>query len=152
MQGGYLGQVTDPKHLFSFPSQIETLHVIWFQLATVLEKNKLKLITWFGENRCPPPPWIFSFSTAATFKTRSRSPKKIFKSFFMIWAWRPSYLIDCDYLYKFSIPEGSTWNLKKIGPVVSEEKLFKAVDDRRTMDDRRQVITIAHPELLLMWA
>ena len=38
--------------------------------------------------------------------------------------------------------EGSTWSLKKIGPEVSKEKLFKGVDRR----DRQQVITIVHPE------
>ena len=35
--------------------------------------------------------------------------------------------------------------LKKIGPGASE-KMFKGVDDGRTEDDGRQVITIAHPE------
>ena len=35
-------------------------------------------------------------------------------------------LMDHDHLYKFSI--GSTWSLKKFGPGVSEEKLFKGVN------------------------
>ena len=29
------------------------------------------------------------------------------------------------------LTEGSTWSLKKIGPGVSEEKLFEGVDGRR---------------------
>ena len=37
--------------------------------------------------------------------------------------------------------------MKKTGPGVSEKKLFKGVDGRRT-DDRQIVITIAHPEPL----
>ena len=77
-------------------------------------------------------------------------------------AWQASGLMDSDHLYKFSIPvltKGSTWSLKKTGPGVSEEKLFKGVDGRRTEegqtgdrgtmdDDEWKVITIAHPQLL----
>ena len=50
----------------------------------------------------------------------------------------------------FNLPstEGSRRNLKKTGPAVSEEKLFKGVDGRttdgRTTDDGRRVIAIAH--------
>ena len=44
------------------------------------------------------------------------------------------------------LTEGSTWNFKKIGPGVSEEKSFKGVDWQT--DGRWQVITIAHPQPL----
>ena len=43
------------------------------------------------------------------------------------------------------LTEGSRRKLKKIGPWISEEKLFKGVDDGRT-DNGRRVITIAQPE------
>ena len=39
-------------------------------------------------------------------------------------------------------------NLSKIGPGVSEEKLFKDVDGGQTMDNRQRIITIAQPEPL----
>ena len=45
------------------------------------------------------------------------------------------------------LSKGSTWNVKKIVPGVSEEKLCKGVDGWRT-DDRLQLITVAHPEPL----
>ena len=63
---------------------------------------------------------------------------KIFKGFYYIWAWQPSYLMDHDHLYKFSIPPlNLRLRMKKFGPGVSEEKLFKDVDgqtDGQIMD------------------
>ena len=50
-----------------------------------------------------------------------------------------------EQIFSPSLTEGSLWNLKKIGPGVSEEKSFKGVYGRWT-DDGRQVITRAHPE------
>ena len=54
--------------------------------------------------------------------------------------------------FQSPLTEGSTRNLKKIRPEVSEEKSFKSKDgsmDRRwTASDGRQVITIVHPEPL----
>ena len=55
--------------------------------------------------------------------------------------------------------EGSKWNLKKTGPGIIEKKSvqkcgqmdgWRMLDGRKIMDDGRQVITIAHPEL--KWA
>ena len=43
--------------------------------------------------------------------------------------------------------EGSGWSLKKIGPGVSEVEVVQSCE-RRTDDDERQVITIAHHEHL----
>ena len=43
------------------------------------------------------------------------------------------------------LTEGSTWSLKIIGKVISEEMSFKVVDWQM---DGRQVITVAHPESL----
>ena len=34
----------------------------------------------------------------------SGSGKKIFKGFYHIWAWRPSWSCDLDHLYKLSFP------------------------------------------------
>ena len=57
--------------------------------------------------------------------------KKMFKGFYHIWAWRPSWscdvMHDLDHLYKLSFPskEGSTLNLALIGQAVSEEKMFE---------------------------
>ena len=44
------------------------------------------------------------------------------------------------------LTDGSTWSLKKIGPGVTEKKLFKGVDRWTINNDGPQVITIAHPE------
>ena len=59
--------------------------------------------------------------------------KKIFKGFYHIWAWRPSWSCDLDHLYKYFVPPsqgGSTENLALIGQAVSEEKMFENVDGR----------------------
>ena len=40
------------------------------------------------------------------------------------------------HIFNPHLTEGSTWNLEKIGPGVSEEKSFKGVDDRRMSDDK----------------
>ena len=51
--------------------------------------------------------------------------KKIFKGFYYIWAWRPSWSCDLDHLYKLSFPlpkeaPHEIWLL--IGQEVSEER------------------------------
>ena len=45
----------------------------------------------------------------------------------------------CPFEQVFNTPltEGSTWTLKKIGPGVTEEKLFNGVDEERTDDGLR---------------
>ena len=53
--------------------------------------------------------------------------KKIFKGFYHIWAWRPSWSCDLYDLHKLSFPlpkEDSHQNLALIGQVVSE-KMFE---------------------------
>ena len=37
-----------------------------------------------------------------------------------------------EQIFNPPLKEGSTWNLKKIGPGISEEKSFKGVDRRQT--------------------
>ena len=64
--------------------------------------------------------------------------KKIFKGFYHIWAWRPSWSCDLDHLYKvlFSLFQGgSTDNLALIVLAVSDEKMFEIVDDDANNDD-----------------
>ena len=54
--------------------------------------------------------------------------KKIFRSFYHIWAWRPSWSCDLDHLYKLSFPlpkEAPHKNLALIGQAVSVEKMFE---------------------------
>ena len=62
--------------------------------------------------------------------SRSTGPekKKIFKSFYYLLAWPPSWSCDLDHLTIFdaSAQEGSTLNLGMIGPVASEE-MFEIV-------------------------
>ena len=59
--------------------------------------------------------------------------KKIFKGFYHIWAWRPSWSCDLDRLYKlsFPLPKEAPHNnyLALISQAVSEEKMFEHVDD-----------------------
>ena len=86
-----------------------------------------------------------------------------FWSFYLIWAWLPSWSCDLDPPYKqtFLPPSHgcSTWNLTSIGPVVSEKKMFENVDRQQTTDDRLQTTTteashtISSPvSLRLRWA
>ena len=60
--------------------------------------------------------------------------KKIFKGFYHIWAWQPSWSCDPDAANKFSSPLPKEAP-HKIGPVVSEENIFQIVDRWRTTTD-----------------
>ena len=55
--------------------------------------------------------------------------KKIFKWFFyLVWAWRPSWSCDLDYLYThwFPLPKNaSLYNLALTGQVISEKEIFE---------------------------
>ena len=54
--------------------------------------------------------------------------KKIFKGFYHIWAWQPSWSMSRDHFCDLSFPPtsgGSTLNLSNIGPEASEEKSFE---------------------------
>ena len=61
--------------------------------------------------------------------------KKIFKAFYHIWAWRPSWSCDLYHLHKlsFPLPKEAPHNFALIGQVVLE-KMFKIVND----DGRRR--------------
>ena len=59
--------------------------------------------------------------------------KKIFKGFYHIWAWRPSWSCDLDHLYKLSFPLPKEAPL--IGQALSEEKIFEN-GGRQTYDGR----------------
>ena len=85
------------------------------------------------------------------------SKDKIFKCFYHVWAWRLSYLMHCDHLYKFSAPFNKRvymkfeeiWPRGFRGEVV--QRCGRLTDGRtdETDDGRRTgVITIAHPEIL----
>ena len=75
--------------------------------------------------------------------------KKMFKGFSHIWAWRPSWSIDLDHLYKLSFPlplEASYKILALICQALLEEKTFEIVDGRQTMttDDENAQWTPDH--------
>ena len=54
--------------------------------------------------------------------TTSDSGKEVFKAFYHIWEWCPSWSCDPGHLYKLSFPDAR--NLALIGKVVSE-KIFE---------------------------
>ena len=56
------------------------------------------------------------------------SGEEDFKSFYHIWAWRPSWSMDRDHFNNLPVQGGSTWNLSNIGPEASEEKLFEILN------------------------
>ena len=71
--------------------------------------------------------------------------KKIFKSFYHILAWRPSWSCDLDHLYKLSFSlskEAPHKNLALIGQAVSEEKMFEIVDEAAAADKGRRTMGI----------
>ena len=57
----------------------------------------------------------------------SGSGEEIFKGFYHIWAWQPSWSCDLDHLYKLSSPFPRRLHIKLalIGQAVSEEKTFE---------------------------
>ena len=55
------------------------------------------------------------------------------KGFDHIWAWRPSWSCDLDFLYTHWFPlaiDASYKNLALVGQAVSEKKIFEIVDGR----------------------
>ena len=86
--------------------------------------------------------------------------KKIFKGFYHIWAWRPSWSMDRDHFSNFSFPQPKEapheiW--AKLAQGLQRRSRLKMLTDwctdRRTdartdgrIDDGQKVITIAHPE------
>ena len=87
-------------------------------------------------------------------KASSVLEKKIFKGFYHIWAWRPSWSMDHDHFSNFSFPQ------PKEAPYEIWAKLAQGLQRRSRLktdgqtdgrtdgrtDDGRKVITIAHPE------
>ena len=82
--------------------------------------------------------------------------KKIFKSFYYIWAWRPSWSTDRDHFSNFSFPhpkEAPYEIWAKLAQRLQRRSRLKMLTDGCThgrtdarMDNGRKVITIAHPE------
>ena len=78
--------------------------------------------------------------------------EKIFKGFYHIWAWRPSWSTDLDHFSNFSFPhpkEAPYEIWAKLAQRFQRRSRLKMLTDGRTdgrTDDRRKVITIAHPE------
>ena len=73
-----------------------------------------------------------------------RLEKKIFKGFYHIWAWQPSWSMEGDILAIFCSPNLRRlhMNLSKIGSAGSEEKSFENVNGW-THGRWKKVITIA---------
>ena len=78
--------------------------------------------------------------------------KKIFKGFYHIWAWRPSWSTDRDHFSNFSFPhpKEAPYEIRaKLAQRLQRRSRLKMLTDGRTdgrKDDGRKVITIAHPE------
>ena len=85
-------------------------------------------------------------------KASSVLEKKIFKGFYHIWAWRPSWSMDHDHFSNFSFPqpkEAPHEIRAKLAQGLQRRSRLKMLTDGRTdgqTDDGRKVITIAHPE------
>ena len=74
--------------------------------------------------------------------------KKIFKGFYHIWAWQPSWLTDRDHFSNLSFPhpkEAPYEIWAKLAQRLQRRSRLKMLTDGRT-DDGRKVITRAHPE------
>ena len=64
-------------------------------------------------------------------KASSVLEKKIFKGFYHIWAWRPSWSTNRDHFSNLLFPlpkEAPYLNLSKIGPEAPEKKLFEILN------------------------
>ena len=80
----------DLDHLYklSFPLPKKAPHTIWLWLAKRFQRRRCLNIVDDKDN----------------YDGRQSKEKKIFKSFYHIWAWRPSWSCDLDHLYKLSFP------------------------------------------------
>ena len=89
-------------------------------------------------------------------KASSVMEKKIFKGFYHIWAWRPSWSMDRHHFSNLSFlhPEEAPYEIwAKLAQRLQRRSCLKmltdgcthGLTDRRT-DDGLKVITIAHPE------
>ena len=88
-------------------------------------------------------------------KTSSILEKKIFKGFYHIWAWQPSWSMDRDHFSSFSFPQPKEAQYEiwaKLAQGLQRRSRLKMLTDGRTngrthrWTDGRKVITIAHPE------
>ena len=74
--------------------------------------------------------------------------KKIFKGFYHIWTWRPSWSMDRNHFSNFSFPhpkEAPYEIWAKLAQRLQRRSRLKMLMDGRT-DNGRKVIAIAHPE------
>ena len=85
-------------------------------------------------------------------KASSVLKKKIFKGFYHIRAWRPPWLMDCDHFSNFSflLPKEAPYEIwAKLAQGLQRRSRLKMLTDGRAdawTDNRRKMITIAHPE------
>ena len=103
------------------------------------KKVKCQYTTFFFGNfgRPPVPDDLCKDSAPA-----SSVLEKIFKGFYHIWAWRPSWLMDRDHFSNFSFPQ------PKEAPYEIWAKLAQRFQRWRRLKmlmDGRKVITISHP-------
>ena len=63
-------------------------------------------------------------------KASSVLEKKIFKGFYQIWAWWPSWSTHRDHFsnFLFPLPKEAPYEIWKIGPEAPEEKLFEILN------------------------
>ena len=80
-------------------------------------------------------------------KASSVLEKKIFKGFYHIWAWRPSWSMDRNHFSNFSFPQPKEAPYEiwvKLAQRLQRRSRLKMLTDGRT--EGRKVITIAHAE------
>ena len=82
-----------------------------------------------GSTQAPDAAYQVSRSLAFWFQRRS-----FFCGFYHIWAWWPSWSCDQDHLNKLSLPHPieAPYEIRLIGPVVSEGKMFKECGQQMT--------------------
>ena len=91
-------------------------------------------------------PWWF----VQRFSPKAYSiPEKIFKGFYHIWAWRPSWSMERDHFSNllFPQPKEAPYEIwAKLAQWLPSRSLLKILTTDARMDDGQKVITIAHPE------
>ena len=94
------------------------------------------------------PPVPDDFMQRFSPKASSVLKKKIFKGFYDIWAWRPSWSMNRNHFSNLSFPqpkEASYQIWAKLAQQFQRRNGLKMLTDG-CMDDGQKVITIAHPE------
>ena len=70
--------------------------------------------------------------------------KKIFKGFYHIWAWWPSWSTDCDHFSNLSFPHPKEAPYEIWAKLA--QRLQRSFENVNWPTDAQKVITIAHPE------